>query len=168
VVVGVIFFFILEYIVSCVLGHCSGKWNAEPPYSCDGAPDNSLPISWCITVSVVCLFLLPAVFLICAAFPKFRGWLTVRGTFLPMASSGSLLALIATNECLIHYGKGYDDGYSSETMVWSLGQIGAMVLIAGQILEIFTYLMKPSEDSKINSGLIISRQCLPISRYVVQ
>jgi hypothetical protein len=94
----------------------------------------------------------------------FARWLNMRGvcsTFLPVAYISSV-ALIVTNEVLIKYSKGYDDRYSSETMVWGLGQIMAISLIIGQVLEIFIYLRQPKMNSDHDSGHLP----VTLSRYV--
>jgi len=167
-VIGVIICFVLECTVCCTLDHCLGTWNASPPYPCEGAPDYSPPDAWCISVSLVCLLLLPMTFFSCAMIRNFARWLNMRGvcsTFLPVAYI-SLVALIVTNEVLIRDSKGYDDRYSSETMVWGLGQILAIVLITGQVLEIFIYLRQPCRNSKMNSEHDSGHLPVTLSRYV--
>ena len=146
-IIGVLFCLGLEIIVSCILGACLGDWHASPPYPCTGG-EQTPSTYWCVIVGIVSL-LLPMILFLTAAL---RGVIVRSKLWWGWTSGiagGSLFALIVINEVLIHF-KGYDKGYSSESMQWGLGQTVVMVSVAGQLLELFSYLQQPRGDSNYN------------------
>lgn len=83
---------------------------------------------------------------ICSSIPRIRHSsmiLRISNIFQPVAFL-SLIVLIAANEIII-LDREYDVQYCYDAIAWGLGQIVAMALVGGQVLEIYTYVFQTSQ-----------------------